>query len=190
VVVLLLQHIAVSLASLSMVRDRLLGAMELYRVAPVRPLEIILGKSLSYGLLLGVVGAALVFLVNRLLGVPILGELAWAIVTIGLLLFSSLGLGFFIAGLAETETQAVQLAMLVLLASIFFGGFFLALDTLWEPVRAISYLLPVTFGSIDLREVMLRGATPDPVTLVALAMIGVACYVGASLELNRRMATQ
>ena len=160
VVVLLLQHIAVSLASLSMVRDRLLGAMELYRVAPVRPLEIILGKSLSYGLLLGVVGAALVFLVNQLLGVPILGNPGWAVVTLGLLLFSSLGLGFFIAGLAETETQAVQLAMLVLLASIFFGGFFLPLDTLWEPIRAISYLLPVTFGSIDLREVMLRGAAP------------------------------
>jgi len=190
VVVLLLQHIAVSLASLSMVRDRLLGAMELYRVAPVRPLEIILGKSLSYGLLLGVVAAALVFLVNQLLGVPILGEPGWAVVTIGLLLFSSLGLGFFIAGLAQTETQAVQLAMLVLLASIFFGGFFLPLDTLWEPVRAISYVLPVTFGSIDLREVMLRGATPELVTLAALGIIGLACYAAASLELNRRMATQ
>jgi ABC-2 type transport system permease protein len=80
--------------------------------------------------------------------------------------------------------------MLVLLASIFFGGFFLALDTLWEPIRAISYLLPVTFGSIDLREVMLRGAVPDPATLVALGMIGVACYLGASLELSRRMATR
>jgi ABC-2 type transport system permease protein len=190
VVALLLQHIAVSLASLSMVRDRLLGATEVYRVAPVTPLEIILGKSLSYGLLLGVVGAALVFLVNRLLGVPILGEPGWAALTLGLLLFSSLGLGFFIAGLAETETQAVQLAMLVLLASIFFGGFFLALDTLWEPIRAISYLLPVTFGSIDLREVMLRGAAPEPVSLVALGIIGVACYAAASLELSRRMATQ
>jgi ABC-2 type transport system permease protein len=190
VVALLLQHIAVSLASLSMVRDRLLGATEVYRVAPVTPLEIILGKSLSYGLLLGVVGAALVFLVNRLLGVPILGQPGWAALTLGLLLFSSLGLGFFIAGLAETETQAVQLAMLVLLASIFFGGFFLALDTLWEPIRAISYLLPVTFGSIDLREVMLRGATPEPVSLVALGIIGVACYAAASLELSRRMATQ
>jgi ABC-2 type transport system permease protein len=190
VVVLLLQHIAVSLASISMVRDRLLGAMELYRVAPVRPLEIILGKTLSYGLLLGVVGAALVFLVNRLLGVPILGNPGWAVVTLALLLFSSLGLGFFIAGLAQTETQAVQLAMLVLLASIFFGGFFLALDTLWEPVRAISYLLPVTFGSIDLREVMLRGATPGIATLAALGTIGVACYAAASLELSRRMATQ
>lgn len=190
VVVLLLQHIAVSLASLSMVRDRLLGAMEIYRVAPVRPMEIILGKSLSYGLLLGVVGAALVFLVNQLLGVPILGQPIWAVVTIGLLLFSSLGLGFFIAGYAETETQAVQLAMLVLLASIFFGGFFLALDTLWAPIRTISYLLPVTFGSLDLREVMLRGVAPDPMTLLVLALIGVLCYVGASLELSRRMATQ
>jgi ABC-2 type transport system permease protein len=190
VVVLLLQHIAVSLASLSMVRDRLLGAMEVYRVAPVRPLEIILGKSLSYGLLLGVVGALLVLLVNLLLGVPILGAPIWAVVTLGLLLFSSLGLGFFVAGFAETETQAVQLAMLVLLASIFFGGFFLALDTLWAPIRTISYLLPVTFGSLDLRDVMLRGVAPDPSTLGVLALIGVLCYVGASLNLNRRMATQ
>jgi ABC-2 type transport system permease protein len=190
VVVLLLQHIAVSLASLSMVRDRLLGAMEVYRVAPVRPLEIIVGKSLSYGLLLGVVGAGLVLLVNQLLGVPILGAPIWAVVTLGLLLFSSLGLGFFIAGFAETETQAVQLAMLVLLASIFFGGFFLALDTLWAPIRTISYLLPVTFGSLDLRDVMLRGVVPDLGSLGVLALIGVLCYVGASLELNRRMATQ
>lgn len=190
VVALLLQHIAVSLASLSMVRDRLLGATEVYRVAPVTPFEIILGKTLSYGLLLGVVGVALFFLVNRLLGVPMLGQPAWAAASLALLLFSSLGLGFFIAGLAETETQAVQLAMLVLLASIFFGGFFLALDTLWEPIRAISYVLPVTFGSIDLRDVMLRGVVPDPLMLGALGLIGVICYAVASFELSRRMATQ
>jgi ABC-2 type transport system permease protein len=161
-----------------------------YRVSPVRPLEIIFGKSLSFGLLLGIVGAALVFLVNKLLGVPILGNPAWAALTLGLLLFSSLGLGFFIAGLAETETQAVQLAMLILLASIFFGGFFLALETLWEPVRAISYMLPVTFGSIDLREVMLRGAVPTPVSLAALGLIGVVCYAVSSFQLARRMAPQ
>ena len=42
----------------------------------------------------------------------------------------------------------------------------------------------------DLREVMLRGATPTAASLAALGVIGVACYAGASLELNRRMATQ
>jgi len=68
--------------------------------------------------------------------------------------------------------------------------FFLALDTLWAPIRAISYLLPVTFGSIDLRDVMLRGVVPDPLMLGALALIGVVCYAAASFELSRRMATQ
>ena len=190
VVVLLLQHIAVSLASLSMVRDRLLGAMEIYRVAPVRPQEIILGKIAQLRAAAGLVGAALVFLVNRLLGVPILGGPWWAAVTLGLLLFSSLGLGFFIAGLAETETQAVQLAMLVLLASIFFGGFFLAAGDALGADRAIGYLLPVTFGSLDLREVMLRAVQPELLTLVALGGLGVACYVVGAWQFSRRMAIQ
>ena len=190
VVALLLQHIAVSLASLSMVRDRLLGATEVYRVAPIGPMEIIVGKTLSYGLLLGIVGAALVFLMVRLLGVPFLGDPWWAALTMGLLLFASLGLGFFVSGLANTETQAVQLAMLVLLSSIFFGGFFLPSETLWGPVRAIGYLLPVTFSSLDLRDVMLVNTAPQMITLAALAALGIVCYIMGAWQFSRRMAIQ
>jgi ABC-2 type transport system permease protein len=190
VVALLLQHIAVSLASLSMVRDRLLGAMEIYRVAPIGPLEVILGKSLSFGLLLGLVGGALFLLIRFGLGVPLLGDPRWAAVTIALLLFSSLGLGFFLSALASTETQAVQLAMLVLLCSIFFGGFFLPLESLQPWLRSVGYALPVTFGSLDLREVMLRGVAPEPLTLAALAGVGVVCYALASFSFSRQMATQ
>jgi ABC-2 type transport system permease protein len=190
VVALLLQHIAVSLASLSMVRDRLLGATEVYRVAPIGPMEVILGKSLSYGLLLGIVGAALVFLMNRLLGVPFLGDPVWAIITVGLLLFASLGLGFFISGFSDTETQAVQLAMLILLCSIFFGGFFLPLDSLWLPVRSIGYLLPVTFSSMDLRDVMLVNAAPQLISLAALAGLGVVCYIVGAWQFSRQMTIQ
>ena len=190
VVTLLLQHIAVSLASLSMVRDRLLGAMEVYRVAPIGPLEVILGKTLSFGLMLGMVGAILFLLVTFGLNVPLLGDVRWVAVALGLLLFSSLGLGFLISLLAQTETQAVQLAMLVLLSSIFFGGFFLPLESLQPWLRSLSYLLPVTFSSIDLREIMLRGVAPAPYTLAALAGLGIGCYVVASFSFARQMATQ
>ncbi len=190
VIALLLQHIAISLTSLSMVRDRLLGAMDIYRVAPIGPLEVLLGKSLSYGLLLSIVAGLLVLLVTMLLNVPILGSPIWVAVSLGLLLFASLGMGFFLSQLASTETQAVQLAMLVLLCSIFFGGFFLALTTLWPPVRAISYVLPVTYGAIDLRDVMLRGIRPDWLMLAAPALLGVVMYVLAARGVSREMATQ
>jgi ABC-2 type transport system permease protein len=190
VVALLLQHIAVSLASLSMVRDRLLGATEVYRVAPVGAMEVIVGKTLSYGLLLGIVGVLLVILMNKLLAVPMLGDPVWVGVTLFLLLFASLGMGFFLSGLANTETQAVQLAMLVLLSSIFFGGFFLPLETLWGPIRAIGYLLPVTFSSIDLRDVMLRADQPQAIGLIALGALGVVCYAIGAWQFSRRMAIQ
>lgn len=190
VVALLLQHIAVSLSSLSMVRDRLLGAMEVYRVAPIGPLEVVLGKTLSFGLMLGIVGAVLFLLVTFGLHVPLLGNPAWVAVTLGLLLFASMGLGFFISVLAQTETQAVQLAMLVLLSSIFFGGFFLPLESLQPWLRSVSYVLPVTFSSIDLREIMLRGVAPAPYTLAALAGLGLVCYVLASFSFSRQMGTQ
>ena len=129
-------------------------------------------------------------LVNQLLGVPILGAPLWAVVTLALLLFSSFGLGFFVAGLAQTETQAVQLAMLVLLASIFFGGFFLALDTLWTPIRTISYFLPVTFGSHGLARGDAAKAVPEPMMLAALALIGVLCYAIGAWQFSRRMSIQ
>ena len=190
VIALLLQHIAISLSSLSMVRDRLLGAMEIYRVAPIGPMEILLGKTLSYGLLLSIVAAGLVFLTNRLLNVPLLGHPVWVALSVGVLLFASLAMGFFLSGLASTETQAVQLAMLVLLTSIFFGGFFLALTSFWAPVLAISYLLPVTFGSADLRDVMLRGAPPSMVMLLAPTLLGVVLYFLAARSFAREMSAQ
>lgn len=190
VIALLLQHIAVSLSSLSMVRDRLLGAMDVYRVAPIGPLEVLLGKSLSYGLLLSIVAALLVVLINRGLNVPILGDIRWVAAALGVTLFASLGMGFFISALAQTETQAVQIAMLILLCSIFFGGFFLALSTLWPWVHTISYALPVTYGAIDLRDVMLRGVPPNPLMLWAPALLGLVLYALAAWSVSRDMATQ
>ena len=75
--------------------------------------------------------------------------------------------------LSKTESQAVQLAMLTLLTSVFFGGFFLPLQSFIAPVQYLAYLLPVTHGIISLQDVMLRGRQPDlfyPLVLLALAI--------------------
>jgi ABC-2 type transport system permease protein len=67
--------------------------------------------------------------------------------------------------------------MLVLIASVFFGGFFLPLAGLLPAVHAVSYALPVTYGIQALREIMLAGRTPGAGTLLPLAGLGLGFYV-------------
>ena len=73
VVILLLQHIGVTLTALSIVRDRMLGALEIFRVAPINPTEILIGKFLSYMILLMIVSGLLLAALNFFLGVPFIG---------------------------------------------------------------------------------------------------------------------
>ncbi len=160
VLALLIQHIAITLAALALVRERLQGTIEMFRVAPVNAQEVLLGKYLSYFLLGALLSAILALVILFGLNVSSLGDTPDLVLVIGLVLAASLGVGFLISAVVKTETQAVQLAMILLLASVFFSGFFLPTDNLQPLVRLVSYLLPVTYGIIGLQEVMLRGVPP------------------------------
>jgi ABC-2 type transport system permease protein len=184
VLALVLQHLAVTLTALSMVRERLSGQMDLFRVAPINSMEVLLGKYLAYALLTvvvaGTVGALMVFG----LGVPVLGGYLSAIGLVLLLAFASLGVGLLISLIADSERQAVQLSMLVLLASVFFSGFVLPVKDFIGPVQYIAYVLPVTHGIATLQETMLRGAVTDWWMVFALVGIGVALYLLSLLRLR------
>jgi ABC-2 type transport system permease protein len=187
VIALLLQHIAVTFGSLSIVRERMSGTMELFRVSPVSPGETIFGKYFSYMIFGSLLAAALSALLYYILGVPFLG--GWvnvALVTLALL-FASLGLGFAISLIAENESQAVQLAMISLLVSVFFSGMFLDLRYLWEPVRTVSYLVPATYGTILYQNIMLRGMGIDLILILALLAIGIFLCVVSWIVLRREM---
>jgi ABC-2 type transport system permease protein len=75
----------------------------------------------------------------------------------------------------------------VLLASVFFGGFFLPIEQLFPWVQPLSYALPVTYGSQDLREVMLRGAMPAGEFLIGPLVLGLVFYAIAMFGLGRQM---
>ena len=79
---------------------------------------------------------------------------------IALVLLASLGIGLVIAVVSDSERQAVQLSLLLLLASVFFSGFVLAISEFTEPVRVLAYMLPVTHGIQLIQDIMLRGGHP------------------------------
>jgi ABC-2 type transport system permease protein len=190
VIALLLQHIAVTLAGLSIVRERQDGPIEIFRASPVSAFQTLFGKFLGYLILTAVIGTVLTLLVVFALGVPMLGQWShYALVALGLLC-ASLSLGFFLSLLARTDSQAIQYAMILLLASIFFSGFFLALYRLWEPVRIVSWSLPVTYGINLLQSVMLRGQFPSIILLGALFGFALVFFLLDWWLLGRVMARQ
>jgi ABC-2 type transport system permease protein len=189
VLALILQHLAVSLVSLSLVRERSSGLMELFRISPVTAAEVIAGKVLAFGLLGFVVAGLTMLLLVNILGVPSFADSGSLALVIGLLVLASLGVGLFIAMISDTERQTVQLSLLVLLASVFFSGFVLAIDQFTPPVRALAYALPVTHGIQLLQDLMLRGATNHVWQAGALVAIAGVTLLAAWLLLRRNMRT-
>ncbi len=186
-VALLLQHMVLTFAAMSLVSDRALGLFEIYRVGPVNAGRVLAGKYLAFLLVGSAVGAALLTAIIFLLDVPMRGSVAWLAVGGVGLLAASIGFGMMLSLLAKTGVQAVQFAMLALLAGLFFGGFFLDLDAFSYPVKLLSWLLPVSYGTRLFRDVMLRGVDPSVYDLIGLASTTVAFGVAALFLMRRQL---
>jgi ABC-2 type transport system permease protein len=188
VLALILQHLAVTLIALSVVREKNSGLFELFRISPITTAELVTGKLVAYGLFAGAVAAATIGLLVAGFHVPILAQPGWIALVAGLLVASSLGLGLVVAAVSDSEPQVVQLSLLVLLASVFFSGFVLAISEFSEPIRSLIYILPVANGIRLFGDFMFRGGTVVVWQLWLLAGLSVAYIGGAWLLLRRIMS--
>jgi ABC-2 type transport system permease protein len=186
VLALILQHIAVTLGALSIVREKERGTLEMFRIAPVSPSSIIVGKYLGYALFLVLMAIALMALLI-VLGTPFLGSLYQFIGLLLLLVIASLGIGFLISCLSNSDSTAVQLSMLMLLVSIFFSGFFLPLENFSPAMRILTYAVPLTNGIQGLQAIMLKDTAPDPVNWVMLAAIATVSFLAVQIIFRRQL---
>jgi ABC-2 type transport system permease protein len=182
---LILQHMAVTLVALSIVRERASGALDRFRTSPMRATEVLAGKVLAFGLLGAVIAVISVWLLVTVLGVPMLASPIAIALVLGFLLLASLGLGMLISVISDSERQAVQLSLLTLLASVFFSGFVLPIDEFVPAVQVAVGILPVTHGINLLQSAMLTGTISAPWHFVALAVIGML-FLAVSWAFLRR----
>lgn len=187
VIVLLLQHFSITFASLSIVRETRSGIMELFKVAPITAFETLMGKYVSYLFFEIILAGIITVLAVWLLKIPILGQLQDYALAVVILLFTSLGVGFLISLISETDTQAVQYSMLLLLASIFFSGFFLDLRLMKEPITFLAWSLPATYGIRMLQDIMLRGSSAPPLVFLGIAAIGIVLFLIDWVLLKKKM---
>lgn len=187
VLALLVQHTAITLGALALIRERLLGAFEVFRVAPVSITQLLLGKYIAYTLFVALMTALMVGGLY-LMGVPFLGDMLQLALLCFLLTLASLGIGFLISAVSSSDSQAIQLAMITLLLSIFFSGFFISLDSFALPAQIISTIIPMSHGVSGLQNLMLRGISPSYLAWVALGILTLISFVAVVLITRRQLA--
>jgi len=157
-VAVLLLNVTTFLTAFSIVREKERGTLEQLFVTPVRPMGLLLGKLLPY-LGIGFFELSMLLVAMRFLfGVPIHGSVVLLAFLSLPYLFVSLSLGILISSKATSQAQAMQLAFLTILPSIFFSGYIFPRETMPRFFYYLSYFVPAAYYINITRGIILRGA--------------------------------
>src|SRR5256714_1110521 len=167
---ILLLNVTTFLTAFSIVREKERGTLEQLFVTPVRPLGLLLGKLLPY-LAIGFTElCAIVTFMRFVFQVPIHGN----VLLLGLFslpyLFVSLSIGILVSSKANSQSEAIQLAFLTFLPSIFFSGYIFPRETMPVFFYVISYFIPASYYINITRGIILRGAGLSHLWLDGLAL--------------------
>lgn len=183
----LLLFVTTMLTSFSVVREKERGTLEQLLVTPIRPLGLMLGKIAPY-FALGVAEiCAILFCMRYIFGVPIHGNVLLLIGLCTFYLFVNLTIGVLISTRARTQAEAMQLAMMIMLPTIFLSGYIFPRATMPLPFYLASYLIPATYMVNISRGVILRGAGIGELWLDALVMglMGIGILLLAARRFTR-----
>jgi ABC-2 type transport system permease protein len=182
---LLIQQLSISLGSLGLVRERQMGSFEMFRVSPLRFSQILLGKLLAYVTYVTFAGVILTLLL-RLIEVPLPVNIGEYLILLVVLAIASVGIGFLISATSQTDSQAIQLSMLVLLLSIFFTSFFLPITGFAWPAWIIALLIPMTHAITGFQNLVLAGSNVTFGVWLGLGIIIIVAYGLVSIIMRRQ----
>ena len=171
--------LSIVLTGAALIREKEHGTIEHLLVMPVTPLEIMLSKIWSMGLVVLVATAFSVFVVVKgLLGVPIEGSMALFLLGTALQLFATTAMGIFLATIAGSMPQFGLLLILVLLPLQVLSGAMTPRESMPDIIQNIMLLAPNTHFVILAQAVLFRGAGIDVVwpQLLSLLAIGAVLF--------------
>lgn len=176
-IAILLTFSGTILSAFAIVKERERGTLEQLMVTPVAPMAVVLGKILPYmGLAYGTLMIILV-LMRYLFRVPFNGSVTLLLALSSVYLLALLSFGLLISSRAESQMEAMQQAMGVMLPSVLLSGYVFPLAALPLPLRMISYLLPATHFIKIARGIIIRGATFNDLWEPVLALLAISAVL-------------
>ncbi len=181
--------VTLSLTAMAIVREKEIGTMEQLMVTPIRPMELIIGKTLPFVLvglwdMLLVMGAALL-----IFHIPFRGSFWLLLGSTLLFLLSSLGAGLFISTVSKTQQQAMMATSLFFQPFFMLSGFTFPIRNMPQVAQWLTFVNPVRYFMEIVRGVFLQGAGIEALwtQMVALAIFGVAILAASVSRFHKQL---
>ena len=187
---LIMMLICAMMTSISIVREKETGTMEVLLVSPVRPIYIVVSKMVPYFVLSCINLATILLLSVFVLGVPVAGSLAALWLVSLIYIIANLSLGLLISTMAQQQVIALMFSgLLLMMPTMLLSGMVFQIESMPWPLRGISCILPARWYITAVRKLMIQGlpmiyAWKEIVILASMAVV----LIGASLKkLNNRL---
>ncbi len=181
IVAFVIMLISLLLTSIAVIREREQGTMEQLIVSPMRPGELILGKTIPY-IIISVVQMVFVTILAKFwFAIPIAGSIVLMFLATCLFLLSTLGVGLFISTVSSTQQQAMMTTFFFILPFFMLSGFVFPIANMPVVVQWLSLLNPLRYFLVILRGIFLKGVGLDVLwpQYAALAVLGAVLFAGA-----------
>jgi ABC-2 type transport system permease protein len=185
----LLMQTTITAMAVSVVREREKGTLEALIVSPIRRWELLLGKIVP-NLLTAYGQMTMALLVaHYIFDVPIRGSLVLLYVLSLLFMAGTLGVGILVSAAARTVPQAMQLAFLTFLPSIYLSGLLFPIEGMPRGAQYLAAVIPLTYYLKVVRGIVLKGVGLDYLwpNLLPLAAFGAVVFTLAVLRFRKQL---
>lgn len=186
----LLMLVCAMMTSISIVREKEKGTMEVLLVSPTKPLMIIVAKLVPYLVLAFTILSIILLMSSFVLGVPIKGSLVWIYVVSTIYILLALSLGILVSTIAETQLVALLIsAMLLMMPVIMLSGMMFPIESMPKILQYISAIVPTRYYISAMRKLMIMGTGIEEIYFEVSILISmlIALMSLALAKFNKRL---
>ena len=187
---MLLILVCAMMTSISIVREKEKGTMEVLLVSPVRPLMVIIAKAVPYLVLAFAILITILLMARYVLGVPLQGSIAWILAISTLYILLALSLGLLISNIAQTQLVALLLsAMVLLMPVLMLSGMMFPIESMPKILQWISIVIPPRYYIEAMRKLMIMGVGVGEVMKEIAVLAGFTTFflILALMKFNTRL---
>ena len=175
---MLLMLVCAMMTSISIVREKEKGTMEVLLVSPIKPLMIIVAKAIPYLVLAFGILCSILLMSRFVLDVPLQGSLFWIFAVSGVYILLALSLGLLISNIADSQLVALLLsAMVLLMPIVMLSGMLFPVESMPEILQYVAAVIPPRYYIEAMRKLMIMGVGIGEVLREVAILTGMTLFL-------------